>query len=1119
MKSVLGNHTVATMCNKLTAVNKILRTHAFTFLVITLFIPTLSLASEYPQKISFQDIMGNEDIALGEVEGIVQDHEGFIWLGGRNDLLRFDGQNYLSFPVLDKENNTQASQIRHVQAIMEDSKHTLWVASHLGLFRYDRSNEYFSNVTLPQEIPNSEHPETLNALAETPTGHLLIASANGLYILDTINSSITAMRTNEPKKNNLPSKTVSDVFVDKSGSIWLGMHEGLVRLDRNLESYTLIVPDPSQPKSLRHNSVQTIAEDHHGSIWFGTNYGVFRLNPATHKHTRYLHDPNDPLSLANDITRQIFVDHQGWVWTGSDQGGISLYNEAKDDFIRFQHQGGKKSSLTSNAIRRIYEDSNHDLWIGTYPSGVNFYDRSSAAIIHLAKEPSLNKGLIKNNVEALEADNNGNLWIGAGGITRYHLVEKTFFHYQKTDDDNSGSPSTSVLNGHIDSHGEIRFGSWGQGMLQYDAHKDRFITVPADSSQVKNGITESALLNDNMVWSVYEDSQQSLWISTHFNGLTRFDRKTGLYQFFPPDDQNENAISNSVAWGAFEDSKGRFWVGTSRGLNLMDREQGTFKAYFPDANTPNSLANSSILSIFEDYKHRLWFGTDAGLHLFRPESDDFELFNISNGFLDETIRAITEDRQGNLWLGTNNGITLFNADTLKVRNFSRNNGKIIGGVATGAGISLPDGNVAFGTRSGVYILNAGKLATPSKAPPVVFTEFSVFTKKVGINDHHKLLSRALNHTDSLTLNHTHSMVSIGYSALSYRDPEKNEYAYKLEGFDRDWRQAVNQRRAIYTNLPPGSYTFHVKASNNDGVWNHEGRQLSIHVLPPPWLSWWAYLIYATLIMILLVLFVRQQHNRVHRQQKINMLLEAKVEERTGELQQKHQELETAYSQLETVSACDPLTGLFNRRYLQNLVPLDAAKVQRIYAKDIHPSAKAELDLTFFILDIDFFKPVNDVYGHSAGDQLLIQISQCLKNTCRESDCLARWGGEEFLVVSRYAKRNEALAMAERLRRSIEGHKFKLPDGSEMSKTCSIGFASYPFIRENLTALSWEQVVDIADKALYAAKKSGRNRSVGLSATATTPSNILDTLNSDIKGAILHGNITIIGHQKSPLEWD
>jgi diguanylate cyclase (GGDEF)-like protein len=294
------------------------------------------------------------------------------------------------------------------------------------------------------------------------------------------------------------------------------------------------------------------------------------------------------------------------------------------------------------------------------------------------------------------------------------------------------------------------------------------------------------------------------------------------------------------------------------------------------------------------------------------------------------------------------------------------------------------------------------------------------------------------------------------------------------------------------------------------------------ILPPPWKTWWAYLSYILIGVGVLIWYARAQHKKVLDERKTSRELEIKVAERTAELKHKNEELEQAYVQLETISLSDPLTGLNNRRYLQKTMPMDIAKVQREYCKKstIDQKKNKSFDITFFILDIDYFKSVNDIYGHSAGDQLLIELSILLEKIARESDCVVRWGGEEFLIVSRFADREEAPLMAERIRKSIEQHNFKLPDGNILKKTGSMGFASYPFLCDNPEYLSWEQVIDIADHALYAAKKSGRNRCVGLVANANAdPAMLYLGINSNLKALIENGDLKAISENDEELIWD
>lgn len=1078
-------------------------------------------ADPYPKKINFRNIMQNEDIALGEVEAIIQDYQGFMWLGGRNALLRYDGYEFLSISAADNPGNlNKLSSVNQVMELLEDSRRELWVASRSGLYRYDRNYELLFPLQTAQGSLLLR--EIINALAESPTGELLVGSRNGLYILNINTLELSVINHKQDDPQGLPSNIVNDLLVDDQGMVWVGLDDGLLRINWKDKSKTLFVPDPDNPESVANNSIKTIARDHHGNIWAGADNGVYRLDPHTGRIKTYRNNPADPQSLGNNISRQIYVDKQGWVWIGSDQGGVNIYDEVNDRFLRFTHQDGRTGSLSSNTVRRIYEDAANDIWVGTYPSGVNIYDRSTAAISVYKKEADPDYGLLDNNVEAVEEDKEGNLWIGAGGITRYDPRNETFTHYRYTGDSNSRAASASVLNGVVDSDGEIRFGSWANGIQKYNPDKDRFEKIPVDPNLTRRGEKTGTQLNDNMVWSIYEDKRKNLWIATHYNGLTRFDKKSGIYTYYPCVESDPTTISSSVTWISFEDSQERFWVGTAYGLNLMDRDQGTFKRYLPNPDNPRSLADSSVLAIHEDNKGRLWFGTDAGLHLYHPETDDFSVYGIRDGFVNQGIRAIIEDHQGNLWLGTNNGIVMYNPDTGLVKNYTRYNGELIGGVATGSAVATAEGRMVFGTRNGLYIFNVDKLLTNEKAPSVVFTDFRIFTQKVPIGGPENILTKSINETESITLDYTKTMLSFSFAALNYRDPEKNQYAYKLEGFDDQWREVASQRTALYTNLPAGLYQFRIKASNNDGVWSGQEHSIALRILPPPWKTWWAYSLYFLISVGALLYFVYSQHRKILDERKTSRELELKVAERTSELQNKNEELKQAYAQLEKISLSDPLTGLNNRRYLQKIMPMDIAKVQRSYGKGVACAErqKPSTDLTFFILDIDYFKSVNDIYGHAAGDQLLTKISELLLTISRESDCVIRWGGEEFLLVSRFADRDEAPLMAERIRKNIEQSDFILPDGKSLKKTCSIGYACFPFLCEQPTHLSWEQVIDIADHALYAAKKSGRNRTVGLAANPNAdPKTLYLGISSNLKALIEGDELRVIATHTEDLVWD
>jgi len=1095
--------------------------HLFAGLLLTPLLTIDLLASaaqtpsvtDYPKKISFRNVMQNQDIAIGEVEAIVQDHQGFMWLGGRNALLRYDGVEFVSVQLANPDDLTEQGPVTQVLDLFEDSRNDLWAATRSGLFKYNRDRELM--VPLKNADGITMFTAIVSSLDESPTGELLIGSGAGLHFFNTETLAFRTLTGQPGVPKSLPSHIVNDLSVDKkNNALWVGLAEGIVRVDLVTRETRLFEPDPVNSTSVINNNIKTIAVDLKGHVWAGSDNGIYRLKPETGEITMYRHDPKDPFTIADNISRQIFVDHNGWVWTGSDGGGISLYDEVNNRFLRYSNQAGERGSLSSNTVRRIYEDNIGDLWIGTYPAGVNLYDRSATSIRKYGLTADPTRGLPGEYVEALEEDKDGKLWIGASGMTHFDPVTEVFTRYPQTDGNDSRSDSSSFLGGLVDSDGEVRFGSWGHGVLRYNPEKDRFDEIPSDNTLIKRGETTSTMLNDKMVWNIYEDKQKTLWISTHYNGLTKFDKKTGLYTFYPYDPNKPDSISAALVWTTFEDSSGRFWAGTAYGLNLMDREKGTFKRYIADAGKPRSLTNSSILSINEDRKKRLWIGTDGGLHLYHPETDDFTVYTMKDGFSDNGIRVIVEDHAGNLWLGTNNGIVMFNPDTKTIRNYLRYNGELIGGVSTNAGLVTRTGEIAFGTRTGLYIIDANKLQPNENPPPVVLTDFRIFTQKVFVNGPEKVLSKAINETEEITLNYKQSMLSFNFAALNFRDPEKNQYAYQLRGFDDKWRQVGNQRTALYTNLPAGTFTFRVIASNNDGVWNKTGHSLTLKILPPPWRTWFAYSVYAALIMLLVWSLIRRQQRKALIQRQINHELEVKVAERTAELQ-------GAYAQLEAISLSDPLTGLSNRRYLQKVLPMDIAKVQREHDNKFAktPIKKPPLNLTFFILDVDYFKSVNDTYGHSAGDQLLIQLSALLTKNCREFDFVVRWGGEEFLIVNRFIDHTEAPIIAERIRKSIEQHSFTLIGGTPLRKTCSIGFACFPFLPDQPTVLSWEQVIDIADRALYAAKRSGRNRSIGLAANANTSEKLLyQRICDDLNGLVENEELSVIAEEKGNIIW-
>ena len=322
-------------------------------------------------------------------------------------------------------------------------------------------------------------------------------------------------------------------------------------------------------------------------------------------------------------------------------------------------------------------------------------------------------------------------------------------------------------------------------------------------------------------------------------------------------------------------------------------------------------------------------------------------------------------------------------------------------------------------------------------------------------------------------------ISFEFAALDYMAPAENQYRYKLEGFDKEWIELGNRRRVTYTDLHDGQFLLRVQAANSDGIWNEAGLSIPVRVSPAPWDTWWAYLGYAAMLLQLGLFLWFGHRRRVRREEEYSSRLEDEVRERTQRLVESNQKLRELNQTLQESSLSDPLTGLRNRRFIFEEVSRDLEVIRRKLAdEDQGVDTKGGSDLVFMMIDLDNFKPINDTYGHAAGDQMLLDVRDVLLGTCRKSDFVIRWGGDEFVVIAKQAKPGESEALAERIRKKIAEHSFLLADGQIVRTTCSIGFAAFPLYRGQAESGDLDEILTIADSLMYEAKRH-RNAWAGI----------------------------------------
>jgi diguanylate cyclase (GGDEF)-like protein len=777
---------------------------------------------------------------------------------------------------------------------------------------------------------------------------------------------------------------------------------------------------------LTSETIRCLLEDAEGRLWVGTSGGLNLHDGASDRFTRFVKDPADPHSLGDNDVMSLFQDRGGVVWIGTRSGGVHRWNPATWSFGLHRGKSDDPMALSGEPVQAFAEDAEGGLWIGSL-GGLDRLDRQQGTVRHLGGP----KGALRaNRVASLLTDRQGLLWVGT-----------------------------------IDS-----------GLMALDPRSE---SVRA----FRNDPARDDSLGSNGVMSLLEDSRGRLWIGTHRGGLNRLDRATGRFTRFVSEERNPRSLSSDIVTCLAEDPSGSLWVGTEGGgVNLFDRDSETIRRVVPGSDPATSLGAETVFALHVDAAGTLWVGTRGG-GLARLESLDratgravFRRFTERDGLPNSVVYGILPDDEGYLWLSTNNGLSRFDPRKGSFRNFDVSHGLQGNEFNFGAHYRSPSGELFFGGPGGFNVFVPSKLERNTHAPAVVLTAFLKQNAPVRLDGPVHALER-------IDLAYNDDVVTFEFAALDFAAPERNRYSYKLEGFDADWIELGNVHRITFTDLDAGGYTLRVRATNNDGVASADDLTLAIGVESPPWRTWWAYGAYALVIASVVLSIVRAQREKREREAAYTRRLEAEVEARTHELAERNSQLEEANAKLLETSLTDSLTGLRNRRFLFEEVAKDFALAARSLMGRNAPGEVVKL--LFMMIDLDGFKPINDTLGHAAGDRVLLQVRDLLQRACRGSDIVIRWGGDEFLIVGRSEHLAGVEVFPERIRRTVETAVFDVGQGQTARLSCSIGFTSYPMGGADPQQLTLENMVTLADRALYMAKRSGRNGWVGLLGTPQT----------------------------------
>jgi signal transduction histidine kinase/ligand-binding sensor domain-containing protein/class 3 adenylate cyclase len=852
-------------------------------------------------EMRFKQISLEQGLSQNVVTCIIQDRKGFMWFGTEDGLNRYDGYKFVVFKH--STENPKSISNNHILTIYEDHSGLLWIGTNGGgLNRFDREKEEFSHFKNEQGDLNSLSNNFVTSIYKDRSGTIWIGTnGGGLNRLN--NEDVNILGLGEERflhykhipgnPNSMSNNFIKTIFEDHTGVLWIGTRDGgLNEFNSDLESFTHYKNEINNPQSLSSNSVQIIYEDDSGVLWVGTEGGgLNKFDPVGKKFSHFVSVTNEPNSLSSNIVYSVFEDFSGTLWIGTEDG-LNKFDRENKNFVSFRNIPGIRTSLSNDIVFSIYEDRSGALWVGTNGGGINKFEREKDNFILYKKDPNNPNSLSNNFVTALYVEENDIIWIGTeGGLNRYDRKEDKFTKY-KHNKNNPGSLSNNVVSSiYKDNSGVLWIGTFRGGLNKYNEVSGDFTHYRKD--EINNSISS------DVVKSIYEDRSGKIWVGTD-RGLNKFDRGKEKFINYINNPSDGKSLSSNVVNSIYEDRSGILWVGTDVGINRFNKETNDFSVYRNTRDRKGSLSNNVVLSMYEDRSGVFWVGTEGGgLNRFDRDKEKFISYQERDGLPNNIVYGILEDGTGTLWISTDKGLTKF--DPTSIDKFGHpsfifydvNDGLQSNKFNQGACFKSTDGEMFFGGVGGFNSFFPDRIKVNQYIPPVVITDFKIFYKSVpiggsvveevvegvtegveGVEGVEKVLFRSpliksINETEEIKLPHKKNVFTFEFAALNYTTPEKNQYMYKLDGFDKNWVYAGTRRSVTYTNLDPGEYVFRVKGSNNDGVWNETGTSLIVTIKPPWYQTWWAYSLYAVLFVLIIYGYTRMQSKRIERERSVS----------------------------------------------------------------------------------------------------------------------------------------------------------------------------------------------------------------------------------------------------------
>lgn len=969
-----------------------------------------------------------DSVAIGDdvVTAVAQDPSGLLWLGVSTALVRYDGYRMQSFRP------GGGGGARFVRTVLAAADGSIWVGSDpVGLYRFDPRSERWTTFPLGGDGKGISNA-AVRTLAQSPDGAVWIGTqGGGLNRYDPDTGQIANLKRSP---GGLPDNRILSMMVDQAGDLWAGTWSGLAHCRSQPLQCTTVSLGEATPVKLAEQVISALTQTADGRIWVGSRSGqLLRYDPRSGQG-EWLARAVLPGRVVNSMVQvngaEVWIStNEGLEVRAADSGAV--LRQWPLDLDNPLSIGGTGASLLKDRAGWI--------WAGSYGGGLRRHNPTTPGISVLRTNAALDPLFVDANVHSILQLQDGQVWFGLG------------------------SHGIAIMDQELRMVGAIRSGKGQPGALPEGfvgalvQGPDRRIWAAVDGAVVEltpqRQVKQHHAIGKGRIRRLLVGADGQIWVGAQ-DGFYHLDPASGAVQAV----RLENGKSLSANIDALVQTRdGGLWLGGAAGLYRLTPAEGVLRR----VGAVSGMPDSSVVGMLLDRQGRLWIDSDAGLYLVRTPADPAARLEAVGGQAAHGNRDVganlLEDQRGRIW--SQRGV--YDPASGTYYALTPADGADIGTPWFRSYAQLRDGRMLFGGTTGVLVVQPEQFRPWTFAPRLAITGLRIDGVPTPLGQSGKIVLQPGQHGFALT-----------FAALDLSEPGRNRYRYQLANAEHNWNQvSADQRLASYSNLAPGLYHLRIEGSNRIGQWSPHALTLEVEVLPEWWQTWWARALSA-LAGGLLVWGVVQLRTMTLRRRQAE--LEAHVAARTRELEAASELLRAQALALEQSSLTDPLTGLRNRRFLDQHIGDDVAMALRRREASV-----ACGDLIFFLVDVDHFKKINDEYGHAAGDSVLVQMRERLQSVFRETDYLIRWGGEEFLVVARDANREHAADLAERVRRAVADTPFILPDQRLLSKTCSLGFACFPASHALPLALSWHAVVEVADSALYASKHGGRNAWAGL----------------------------------------